>query len=93
MTANIAVKPRSEIADEYKWNAPSVFADQAAWEAACDEFIAMLPEIRSYQGRLAEGPDVLATYMRVLDKGIRLGFKIYFYAAMSTNCEDRKSVV
>ncbi|MFW5772958.1 MAG: oligoendopeptidase F [Phototrophicaceae bacterium] len=87
MTANIAVKPRSEIADEYKWNAPSVFAEQAAWEAATEELLAMLPEIQSYQGRLAEGPDVLADYLRVLDKGLRLAHRIYFYAAMSTNCD------
>lgn len=59
MSTTITVKPRSEIAEQYKWNASSVFADQAAWEAATGELLAMLPQVQSYQGRLAEGPDVL----------------------------------
>jgi oligoendopeptidase F len=54
------VPPRSEIPHEYTWNRESVYPSDAAWEAELKDIQTGLPELTKYQGRLAEGPDVLA---------------------------------
>jgi len=78
------VPPRNEIAKEYTWNAESVFETRDDWEAACEEIIAMLPEIQQYQGKLSEGASVLADYLEIADKITRLIGKVYVYASMSS---------
>jgi oligoendopeptidase F len=78
------VPPRNEIAKEYTWNAESVFETRDAWNAACEEIIAMLPEVQQYQGRLAEGASVLADFLEIADKIIRLIGKVFVYASMSS---------
>ena len=79
---------RSEIADKYKWNAPSVFADKAAWEAAAQDVARQTEAIAQYKGKLAAGPATLADFMDARDKLFRLGMKVYFYATMSVNCDS-----
>ena len=83
-TSQTTLPPRSEIAAEHTWNKPSVFADKAAWEAACQDLLAQLPELQSYQGRLSEGPAVLADFLDKADAVQRLVGKIYVYASMSS---------
>lgn len=79
--------PRAEVGIEYKWNAESVFADVAAWEAALEEVKAALPDLAAYKGRLSEGPGVLADYYDIYDKTARTAWKVIFYAMMETNCD------
>ncbi|MFZ2361236.1 MAG: oligoendopeptidase F [Anaerolineae bacterium] len=50
---------RSEIDPQFTWNAESVFASIEAWEAEFASVAASLPGLRSFAGRLAEGPPVL----------------------------------
>jgi oligoendopeptidase F len=75
--------PRSEIPEKYTWNAPSVFPDKAAWEAACEDLTNQLPELAKYQGRLADGSVVLADYLDALAVMQRLLGKIFSYGYMS----------
>lgn len=85
------IRNRSEIPDQYKWNAASVFENWAAWEKATEELVAMLPDAQKYQGRLNEGADVLTEFLQVREDISRLMMKIYFYAAMSANVDSTDS--
>lgn len=82
------MRTRSEIPEQYRWNAPSVFTDSAAWEAAGDDLLKLIEQASSYKDRLSEGPLVLADFMQVYEQTMRLGMKIFFYAAMSANCDS-----
>lgn len=56
----IPVPSRREVPREFTWNAESVFADPAAWEAELNALLAALPGLKRFQGRLGEGPMILA---------------------------------
>ncbi|HXV43788.1 MAG TPA: M3 family oligoendopeptidase, partial [Anaerolineae bacterium] len=79
----IAIPARSEIAPDYTWNAPNVFASDAAWEAACQSLLERLPHLSSFQGHLGDSPATLAEATEVMDDLISRIGKIYVYAEMS----------
>lgn len=83
VTTKSTLPPRSAIKPEHTWNAPSVFPDKAAWEAACQEVLRQVGELTAYKGRLNEAAGVLADYMDALDEAQRLLGKVYVYGAMS----------
>jgi oligoendopeptidase F len=80
---NKTLPPRSEIPEEHTWNAPSVFASRAAWEAEYKALKETIPNLtQQYQRHLNTGPDILVSYLeRFYDLFGRLG-KIHVYAHM-----------
>lgn len=56
----ISVPPRSALDPAHTWEAASVFSDLAALEAEFTALLTALPAASAYQGRLGEGPAVLA---------------------------------
>jgi len=87
MEATKTIPSRDEIAEQYQWNAPSVFASRAEWDAAADSLIADIPQLDACRGRLHEAPTVLAD---ALDLGqslmLRLG-KLRVYAGMASSVD------
>jgi len=55
--------PRSEIAPEHMWNAESVFATPADWQAAYQQVIDSLPDLERFKGHLGDGPAMLAEWL------------------------------
>ncbi|HEY1013666.1 MAG TPA: oligoendopeptidase F, partial [Herpetosiphonaceae bacterium] len=80
MTATIPA--RSEIAREHTWDAASVFASDADWNAEFDKVTAMLADLARFQGRLGEGPNVVLDCLRHFEQILRSVGKIYIYASM-----------
>lgn len=79
----VTVPPRSEIAPENQWNAPSVFASPDAWETELKAIQTDLPKLKAFEGRLSEGPAVLEEAFAALqDVMKRLGI-VYMYAYMT----------
>ncbi|MBX0329033.1 oligoendopeptidase F [Oscillochloris sp. ZM17-4] len=76
------VPTRSEVPAAYTWDAHSVFADDAAWEAAIASVEAGIPEIAAYAGRLAEDPAVLADYLALAEVLLRSAGHVGVYARM-----------
>jgi len=75
------LRTREEIADRFKWNLANLYADDEAWEAEIATIQGMLPEARSYQGHLAEGPEMVARWLEHMQKLIYLMGKVYVYAS------------
>ncbi|MGC9469556.1 MAG: M3 family oligoendopeptidase, partial [Anaerolineae bacterium] len=93
--AQETVPTRDEIPDQYKFNAPSMFASEAAWEREVEELGDAIRVLAAFEGRLGEGPEVLAKaldVMAVLTE--RLG-KVYVYASLSyaVNMRDQAAAM
>ena len=80
---------RSEIPDRFKWNAPSVFESDDAWQAEFEAIVARLPDIERFKGRLGDGPTVLADALALIDElAERIG-KVRVYASMNQAVDMR----
>jgi oligoendopeptidase F len=86
-TESAALPLRGEAPAEQTWDLDSVYATPAAWEAACAELTATLPELAAYQGRLSERPATLAAFLNLYqDTGILMG-KIGVYASNASSVD------
>lgn len=74
---------RSEIDPKYKWNAESVFADAAAWDAEVQAILAALPDVRNFQGKLADAATLAEAFKAVEDLTAR-AMRIFVYANFSS---------
>ncbi|MBN2303249.1 MAG: oligoendopeptidase F, partial [Anaerolineae bacterium] len=80
--------PRSEIAEECTWNAPSVFESPDAWAAELKALAADIAPFREkYEGHLGDGPALLADYFD--DSAALSGRfgKVYVYAGMFSSVD------
>jgi len=78
-----SVPLRHEIPEKYKWNAESLFASKAAWEAELNRLGDALPALAAFEGRLGERPQVLAHLMDVMDVLSSRLSKVVVYASLS----------
>jgi oligoendopeptidase F len=77
-----ALPKRSEVARETTWDLESVYPSDEAWEADFARIGTMLPEVRSFQGRLGESGEVLLDALGVRDRAYELMGRLYVYAHM-----------
>src|SRR2546423_7807756 len=78
-----SVPARSQIAPEHTWNAPSVFPSAEAWQAEYKRLLDSIPELQKFQGRLADGPEVLADALDTIEKLNRAVGRLYVYSTMA----------
>lgn len=78
---------RSAIPAACKWHVQDIYADEAAWRAACDEYKAKLPQLKAMQGTLLTGSAVLAA-LRLQDALAQLLDKIYAYARLQQDADN-----
>ena len=76
MTA-VADKPRSEVAPEFTWNAPSVFASDSVWETEFERFMESLPAFIKFKGHLGESAAALVEAFDAYDQLTRRGYQLY----------------
>ncbi len=87
MTQTATLPARSEVPLQQTWALESIFATPAEWDAACQRLDSLLPSLASYQGRLAESPQVLLAAIEKLEEaGILLG-KINVYASNASSVD------
>ncbi len=77
------IPAHSEIEPKYTWNAPSVFPSDEAWDAEVASVAHDLAGLKAYQGRLADGPDVLVEAVAAVERLMQRVFKLYTYAGMA----------
>jgi oligoendopeptidase F len=73
---------RSDVDPRYTWNAESVFATVDDWSAELAALAAEVAGLRQWQGRLADGPAVVADVLSALDDYRLRIYKVYIYAMM-----------
>jgi oligoendopeptidase F len=80
MSSSTPLPLRSEVPVEHTWDTYSVFADDAAWEAAVADLGPRMKALAGFAGRLAEGPQTLLDYLQQRDAAINRVGRIYVYA-------------
>lgn len=78
---------RSAIPAACKWHVQDIYADEAAWRAACDEYKAKLPQLKAMQGTIVSAGAVLAA-LRLQDELAQLLEKIYAYARLQQDADN-----
>jgi oligoendopeptidase F len=73
---------RSEIPVEHTWDASSIFPSHEAWQEAFDSLRAQLGEVRSFQGRLGDSPQVLVEWLMTQEHLFQQGMTLYIYSSM-----------
>ncbi|NJN19661.1 MAG: oligoendopeptidase F [Oscillochloris sp.] len=88
------VLERHEIAVEHTWDAYSVFGDDAAWEAAIADVSGRIPQLETFRGKLAQGPQMLADYMALAEDLLGIAGKIGVYGRMfyAVNTADQTAL-
>jgi oligoendopeptidase F len=82
-------RDRSKVPDKYKWNLAEIYPDVAAWRAAREKLAAELPQIRTYQGKLASSPAVLADALETMSRLDKELSRLYVYASMLADQDTR----
>mgnify|MGYP000170869411 FL=1 len=77
------VPPRSKINKKHTWNAESVFKSAKEWEAEVSAILAELPNVKKYEGRLSESPQVLLEGMHAVESLANRAYKMFMYAGFS----------
>lgn len=75
---------RSELDPLFTWNRESVFASVEAWEAEYASLAAELPGLRRFEGRLAEGPTVLADARAASETALQRLGRLIVYSSMES---------
>jgi oligoendopeptidase F len=90
----ISLPPRSEIPENYKWNAESVFPDQAAWQAEYDAVRSDLRQLETYVGRLAANPQTLADALELRQSLEKRMWIVCVYASLlhAVDTRDQNAV-
>jgi len=78
---------RSEVPVEQTWNLDVIFPSDEAWETGYKEVDSLLPELSSYQGRLAESPQLLLEFLEVSERVLRLLERVYEYANLNASVD------
>ena len=75
------------------WNLTDIYPDWAAWDAARHEWDARIDEYAAIRGTLVQGPHRLLTAMRLSDALGQLAYKVYFFASLKYDEDQRDNDV
>jgi oligoendopeptidase F len=78
----MSVPLRSEVDRRFTWDVESIFADDAAWEAAFSRIGEELTGLSRFVGRLGDGPSGLLDWLETADRIGNDVYRVYLYAAM-----------
>ncbi len=87
------IPPRSAIDKKYTWNAESVFATSADWEAEVHSILAGIPDVKKYQGQLKAGPATLLEAFKAIEGLLIRVSRVVVYAgfAYSVDTTDQSA--
>jgi len=80
MPEKIQIPNRDDIDENDKWNLDPLYSDIGSWEKDLQKVIDEYPELLKFKGRLVEGNEILADYIKLSDKISRILEKVYTYA-------------
>jgi oligoendopeptidase F len=76
--------PRSKVKKNQTWNAESVFASPAAFDAEVKSLVESLPGINKYQGHLGDSPETFTEAMEAMNILAERGARVQVYATMAS---------
>jgi len=88
-----APRERDQIADRYKWKLDDIFHSWSEWEQACRDLGAITDRFEALQGTLARGAGRLSTALATMDEAGQLAYRVWYFAALSYDEDQRDNVV
>lgn len=86
-----SVRQRSEIAEKYKWRLDHIYASADDWRVDLVKVKDMLPKVATFQGNLASSGQVLFDCFDHRDNASILFHKLYIYAHLKLDEDNRNS--
>jgi oligoendopeptidase F len=71
------------------WNLSTLYADDAAWEAARQKFVAGLPQLKALEGTLGTSPQTLLHAMEQISAARREVMRLALYASLKADEDTR----
>ncbi|MBU0507478.1 oligoendopeptidase F [bacterium] len=84
-----AVKERSEISDNYKWDLTAMYKSDADWEAAADRLDSSIPKLKNFEGKISASPGELLAFFRDYEKVLQDLENAFVYASMAYDQDTR----
>ncbi len=78
-----ALPDRKDVNPQYTWDLASVFSTIENWETAFREVEEAYPQLKRFEGRLAESPQVLADWLETVSALRQKLMRIYLYARLN----------
>jgi oligoendopeptidase F len=91
--AAATLRERADIADRYKWNLQSIFADWEAWDAAYAELDGKIEAFGRLQGTLSRGGDALLGALQLRDAIGQLSYKVWYFASLWHDQDQRDNEI
>jgi oligoendopeptidase F len=85
------VRQRSEIEEQYKWRLQDIYASDDDWNADLATFKEMFPHIATFKGTLSQSGETLFTCFDHRDNTSILFYKLYLYAHLRLDEDNRSS--
>jgi len=76
------IPTRAEVPSEQTWDLAAIFANAAAWEAACAEVSALIPQLQALQGQLGKSPQTLLDWLARWQAFNQLVQRVVMYAQL-----------
>ncbi|NJN79487.1 MAG: oligoendopeptidase F [Anaerolineales bacterium] len=74
------ILPRNKVNKKYTWNKESVFKSPKDWEAALQDVLKDVPNVKKYEGKLAENPAMLLEGFQAIEGLIHRAQTVFMYA-------------
>ncbi len=81
---------RDEIDNKYKWRLEDIYADDKAWERDFSRVYRLMEELKAYQGTLDKSAKALADCLSKNDELSDMALKVFAYARMRRDEDNRK---
>jgi oligoendopeptidase F len=82
-------RDRAKVPVAYTWNLADIYPSDAAWRADKDALVKAIPELRSFRGRLATSPSVLADALEKASALDKTGARLATYAGLLADQDTR----
>jgi len=83
------IPTRDQIDDKYKWDLTAFSPSDEAWEAELTEITEALPSLSQFQGKLATSAETLANCLRLSDSLQSVVHRLYVYANLKRDEDNR----
>lgn len=84
------VEERDDISEEYKWNVEKVYSSIEEWEKDFEKAQKKIEELKEFEGRLMEDPEVFSQFMEKYSDTSVLVAQLRSYASMKRDEDTRK---
>ena len=82
---------RSQTPEKYKWDLTAIYPSDDAWRAAKEKFVAQMPTLHQFQGKMATSAKMLADTLETQSNLQKEFSRLYVYTSLLSDLDTRVS--